>query len=695
MVILYNKDIWYILVVWRIMSKLIVRFGLTAFIIAGISCLSANPNSGCTDPVAVNFDNTAMNDDGSCEFPDNGNFHSLLFDGVYDWVLAGNGYNLLNIQNAFSITAHIKVKDDNTPKFIFDGESTESEHDSLSSGFSLMINEEGQLQGFVGGGTAGGSSYITTDSPVQFNRWQYVAFTRDGSTAKLYINSELVSSNENFIPSDINFNGDAYNTDEYLIGHYSRNGDGYAPTQFFNGNIGDVKVYARSIHEIETQAEMEGYVSLNALRGQWKFNAGDGDLIFDHTGNGNHGAIVQAKWVVHEPVQLNDGNNLISFPGYFLNDNTQMVLNEINADGANTQFLIGFWVGIFNYDGVWSGNLNHFSPYSGYWLNNEGEYAWDVQMDRFIDNCETYPVTDDNNMISFRWGQAEHVPTLDALGGNDYALEHFNFIIGNGVGLFKTEDGWSGNLNYLQRARGYYLNISNADFEFKWGFGNCSQPPENNLPKTVEDPFAAIPAEFRFIQSTQQAFYLIKDINLNNHMVEDGDLILVYNDQVLAGSAVWSGKFTSVPVMGKDFSGRTAGYFEPGNVPEFKLFRNSTNEILPLDGEVDSWYNLSVSTLETLNGASKGIPSERLLKSVHPNPFNPSTRIQFQMPEEGSVSLTVYDIDGHEVETLVNQLLPAGLHEVTWTADGLPSGIYFAKLATVGRIEHLKLMLVK
>ena len=138
------------------MSKLIIQFGLTVFIIAGFSNLTANPNSGCTDPVAVNFDTTAMNDDASCVFPDNGNFHSLLFDGVYDWVLAGNGENLLNIQNAFSITAHVKVKDDNTPKFIFDGESTESEYDSLASGISLKITEEGHLQGFVGCGTAGG-----------------------------------------------------------------------------------------------------------------------------------------------------------------------------------------------------------------------------------------------------------------------------------------------------------------------------------------------------------------------------------------------------------------------------------------------------------------------------------------------------------------------------------------------------------
>ena len=117
--------------------------------------------------------------------------------------------------------------------------------------------------------------------------------------------------------------------------------------------------------------------------------------------------------------------------------------------------------------------------------------------------------------------------------------------------------------------------------------------------------------------------------------------------------------------------------------------------MIDLTGDVGSWHNLGVSTLENLSGEQIDIPKKRLISSIHPNPFNPSTRIQFQMPEEGSVSLIVYDIDGHEVETLVNQLLPAGLHEVTWIADGLPSGIYFAKLTAEDRIEHQKLMLVK
>ena len=72
-------------------------------------------------------------------------------------------------------------------------------------------------------------------------------------------------------------------------------------------------------------------------------------------------------------------------------------------------------------------------------------------------------------MLSFKWGEG-HASTLEALGGEDFATENFNFILGQGVGLFNTADGWSGNLNNLEEGKGYWLNISNSSIDFRWGF---------------------------------------------------------------------------------------------------------------------------------------------------------------------------------------------------------------------------------
>jgi hypothetical protein len=64
----------------------------------------------------------------------------------------------------------------------------------------------------------------------------------------------------------------------------------------------------------------------------------------------------------------------------------------------------------------------------------------------------------------------------------------------------------------------------------------------------------------------------------------------------------------------------------------------------------------------------------------YPNPFNPSTTINYSVPELSNVVIKVFDILGNEIETLVNDEKPAGIYEITWYADNLPSGIYFYRL---------------
>ncbi len=79
----------------------------------------------------------------------------------------------------------------------------------------------------------------------------------------------------------------------------------------------------------------------------------------------------------------------------------------------------------------------------------------------------------------------------------------------------------------------------------------------------------------------------------------------------------------------------------------------------------------------------------------YPNPFNPTTAISYQLSELSHVNLSVYDIAGRKVAELVNGWREAGLHEVTFDASNLPSGIYFARL-TAGNYEQTqKLLLLK
>jgi len=83
------------------------------------------------------------------------------------------------------------------------------------------------------------------------------------------------------------------------------------------------------------------------------------------------------------------------------------------------------------------------------------------------------------------------------------------------------------------------------------------------------------------------------------------------------------------------------------------------------------------------------------IASVTPNPFNPTTRIRFGVVHEGPVDLTVYDVAGRVVERLVHDTMPAGNHEVTWSAGGVASGVYFARLTSPEGNHTTKLVVMK
>ncbi|MEP0860054.1 MAG: T9SS type A sorting domain-containing protein [Ignavibacterium sp.] len=83
------------------------------------------------------------------------------------------------------------------------------------------------------------------------------------------------------------------------------------------------------------------------------------------------------------------------------------------------------------------------------------------------------------------------------------------------------------------------------------------------------------------------------------------------------------------------------------------------------------------------------------LEQNYPNPFNPSTKISWQSPVSSWQTLTVYDILGNEVTTLVDEYREAGIYEVEFDAENLSSGIYFYKLQAGNFIDTKKMILMR
>ncbi|MGH7451780.1 MAG: T9SS type A sorting domain-containing protein, partial [bacterium] len=99
------------------------------------------------------------------------------------------------------------------------------------------------------------------------------------------------------------------------------------------------------------------------------------------------------------------------------------------------------------------------------------------------------------------------------------------------------------------------------------------------------------------------------------------------------------------------------------------------------------------STMHTAIDAELPV-AYRLLPNA-PNPFNPSTTIQFELPVSGEVRLAVYNLRGELVRILVAGELPAGRHRVGFEAAHLATGVYFYRLETRNFIATSKMILAK
>jgi hypothetical protein len=79
----------------------------------------------------------------------------------------------------------------------------------------------------------------------------------------------------------------------------------------------------------------------------------------------------------------------------------------------------------------------------------------------------------------------------------------------------------------------------------------------------------------------------------------------------------------------------------------------------------------------------------------YPNPFNPTTKIKFELNTPGNTTLKIYDVLGKEVAVLVNDYLSSGTHEINFDASSLASGMYLYKIQVGNKWNARKMILVK
>lgn len=218
--------------------------------------------------------------------------------------------------------------------------------------------------------------------------------------------------------------------------------------------------------------------------------------------------------------------------------------------------------------------------------------------------------------------------------------------------------------------------IGRAQYEFKGAFKDCGGNIANFWCEALYDTAAPPPAD-------------------------SGD----FGGTLIVGFNTWNGTTAGIDgTFQDDFAkGDTNVFTAPGDSGK------SVKVYIVID--VGDWtggaaYTFDVAvdelSLKRVGGGTdvkerqSSIPDRFSLHQNYPNPFNPQTTISYSLPRAGVVTLTVYNLIGRKITTLVNnERKAAGSHTVLFDAAGLPSGVYFYRLQTENYTETKRMALIK
>ena len=386
---------------------------------------------------------------------------------------------------------------------------------------------------------------------------------------------------------------------------------------------------------------------------------------------------------------VSDGNNLIAFTAF-----PTVSVEELFELNPWLVHIIGVGKALFKLeDGTLSGNLTELDYHNGYRVyahdcpEEECIYQWSydgIKVDQNID----YTLADGNNLIGIH-GNSSNI--FDIINDSNIE-ENMNFVLTNGQGLFKTSDGWSGNLNGVNWATGYWINLNDCngescEYEFRPEFDQN----EENISREISDDFK-VDDQFLVSSSMEQMFYTLDDVIIDGQIAKEGDVLLSYNDGILTGSTPIGLNNKTIAVMGRDMTDHTIGYHENGQLPVFKLWIEDTGKIVELRVEnLKGYESMTIHNLGKLTGETpKVVISEFNLDRPYPNPFNPMTTFNYSLPSDGDVSISVFNIMGDKVTELFDQEQISGMYTMNWDASAMSAGVYFIQLEVIensGRIQ--------
>ena len=378
-------------------------------------------------------------------------------------------------------------------------------------------------------------------------------------------------------------------------------------------------------------------------------------------------------------LDLHYGANLVSF--YTLPEDLS-IGNIMSSLESNVNGVIGEGVAANQIQpGMWVGSLQSVTPVSGYWVMMASEDVFTLNGTP-TDPGTVYSLHAGANLLSYPFDGAESIG--ESLPED--VMPYVHGIIGEGVAANQIQPGvWVGSLQEFSGGKGYWF-IADEAFDFSY------LSPSGGLARTDNNSSSVKQLDgFEYEQSTEQSFYFINEVE----SAEVGDWIIAYNNDVIVGSREWTGSYIDVPAMGSDGRELTAEYCTLGDKVSFKLLKSTTGELhnLKTNEGISQWQPNGLNLVGSMTTIE--IPTHVSLMSAYPNPFNPSTKVQFTLPDEMNVNIDVMDMQGRVIDDIYNGVLSKGYHAVKWDASQFASGVYFVRLETTGALQTQKVLLMK
>ena len=608
-----------------------------------IRCLADEITTGCTDPEACNYNPAANVENGSCMYPE----------------CSGECYGEVTISNLWSDGYHYD--------FTYTlGELTDYEGQLLGQiaqkeiiNLTVTCQETGQVWSFDSDRISGGNG----NHDFSFLQERYEDFPLP---ARDITNGVLIGI-------------DTYSTGNYHSLWFSVTAVDDEGNEFTHDNYVDPNPYGWNLSNEITFPGLYftgvvDYANLDVLYAEGSFPVAG--ITYQIEGGGHsegfaceetcEGSLSGSDCENSIAIDLHEGSNLMSFSLLPEDNSVGNVLSNYNI-----MSIAGEGEAALNTANGWVGSLTTILYENGYWLQiNETDMLTFTGIP--IQSNQLYELHMGNNLISYPLSECGNIDEVlpDEIEGCIYA------IAGEGVAALNTDVGWVGSLTELCPNDGYWF-VSECEINFTY-----------DEPVSLARKTELSPSPYPYRQSSMQAFYFIESVE----NIEIGDWILSFNGDKVIGAREWQGSIIDVPAMGDDGSGFTADYIQTGQIPTFKLLKDG--KLINLEGDIPVFENNQLYMVPSLSEAI-ALPETFSLDRAYPNPFNPVTTLRFAIPVDSDVTLSIYNLQGREVSTLISGNMDAGYHTAKWNADAHASGVYFVKMIVGDYVNTQKLMLVK